>query len=208
MATAADIVRQVTEADARHDTAGVNRILSTFVVVYSSIGLVAAVGVVGLIVFVVPHFPGIAAEQVLTAQVLLAIIGLRVVVGFPMAVFGAVTNARQRFALNNSVALVLTVLNGLARVLGALGRPGPRHAGRCHHGTEPGRLRRLCLERAAGVSPTGHPALAVRSADRPRGHHFQHLLLPDRHRGAGRIQPRQRRDRRRSSAPRRWRCTP
>jgi O-antigen/teichoic acid export membrane protein len=106
------IVRQVTDADARHDTAGVNRILSTFVVVYGAIGTVAAIGLVAIILLVIPHFPNIAPPQVRTAQVLLAVIGLRIVVGFPMGVFGAVTNARQRFALNNSVAIVLALISG------------------------------------------------------------------------------------------------
>lgn len=106
------VVRQVTEADARQDTAGVNRILSTFVVVYSAIGGVAGLGLAAMILFVLPRFPNISATQLHTAQVLLAIIGLRIIVGFPMGVFGAVTNARQRFALNNSVAAVLALVNG------------------------------------------------------------------------------------------------
>ena len=38
--------------------------------------------------------------------------GLRIVVGFPMSVFGAATQARQRFALNNSVAIVIALING------------------------------------------------------------------------------------------------
>ena len=105
------IVRQVTAADAHQDAERVNRILSTFVGVYGAIGLAAAVGVTLLIFFLLPIFPGINAEQLPTAQALLAIIGLRVVVGFPMSVFGAVTNARQRFALNNSVAIVLALGN-------------------------------------------------------------------------------------------------
>jgi O-antigen/teichoic acid export membrane protein len=106
------IVRQVTDADAHHDVDRVNRILSTFVVVYGTIGIAAAFGVAALIFFVLPHFPRISPAQLRTAQVLLAIIGLRIVVGFPMGVFGAVTNARQRFALNNLVALVLALING------------------------------------------------------------------------------------------------
>ena len=105
------LVRQVTDADAHRDTARVNRILSTFVVVYTAIGLVAAAGLAILILFVLPRFPNIGAGQLWTAQVLLAIIGARMVIGFPMGVFGAVTNARQRFALNNSVAVVLAFAN-------------------------------------------------------------------------------------------------
>jgi len=111
------VVRQVTEADARQDVDRVNRILSTFVGVYGALGAAAAIGVTVLVLFLLPHFPRISPGQVWTAQVLLAIIGLRVVVGFPMSVFGAVTNARQRFALNNSVAIVLSLLNALVTYL-------------------------------------------------------------------------------------------
>ena len=105
------LVRQVTDADAHNDVERVNRILSTFVGVYAAIGVAAAVGVAVLIFLVLPHFPRIAPEQLPTAQAVLAITGLRAVVGFPMSVFGAVTNARQRFALNNSVAIVLALAN-------------------------------------------------------------------------------------------------
>jgi O-antigen/teichoic acid export membrane protein len=105
------VVRQVTDADAHGDTERVNRILSTFVGVYGAIAAAAAVGVIVLIFFVLPHFPRITPQQLPTAQALLAIIGLRVVVGFPMSVFGAATNARQRFALNNGVAVVLALAN-------------------------------------------------------------------------------------------------
>lgn len=110
------VVRQVTDADAHGDTERVNRILSTFVGVYGVIGATAAVGIAALIFFVLPYFPGIAAQQRPTAQALLAIIGLRMVVGFPMSVFGAATNARQRFALNNSVAIVLALANAVVTV--------------------------------------------------------------------------------------------
>ena len=44
----------------------------------------------------------------------LAVIGLRIAIGFPMTVFGAVTTARQRFALNNIVAAVIALVNGAA----------------------------------------------------------------------------------------------
>jgi O-antigen/teichoic acid export membrane protein len=111
------VVRQVTEADARDDTVRVNRILSTFVGVYGAIGALAAVGLVALIFLVLPRFPRITAAQLPTAQALLAIIGLRMVVGFPMSVFGAVTNARQRFALNNGVAIVLALGNAVVTYL-------------------------------------------------------------------------------------------
>jgi O-antigen/teichoic acid export membrane protein len=107
------VVRHVSDADARQDLDLVNRILSTFVVVYSAIGLAAAAGVAAVIVFAIPRFPNLPAGEVSRAQLLLALLGIRIAVGFPMTVFGAATTARQRFALNNVVAIAVALLNGL-----------------------------------------------------------------------------------------------
>jgi O-antigen/teichoic acid export membrane protein len=106
------LVRHVADADARGDVARVNRLLSTFVIIYSVLGLVAAAGVAVLIFTAVPRFPRLSAEQVRTGQLVLAILGVRVAVGFPMTVFGAATTSRQRFALNNTVAIVIALVNG------------------------------------------------------------------------------------------------
>lgn len=106
------VVKQVTEADAHGDVKQVNRILSTFFVVYAALGALAAVGILALIAFVIPRFPNLDAGQVHVARMLLGIMGVRVAIGFPMSVFGAATQARQRFALNNSVAIVVALANG------------------------------------------------------------------------------------------------
>jgi O-antigen/teichoic acid export membrane protein len=108
------VVRQITEADARGDEDGVNVILSTFMVVYGAIGL-AVVAVTGiLIAAVIPRFPNLTADQVFTAQCILAMLGARMAIGFPMGVFGAVTNARQRFALTGSIAIAVALLQAAA----------------------------------------------------------------------------------------------
>jgi O-antigen/teichoic acid export membrane protein len=106
------LVRQIADADARADAALVNRLLSTFVVVYGALGLAASAGVAALALWVVPGFPHLPAGQITRAQILLAIIGVRIAIGFPMTVFGAVTTARQRFALNNVVAIAVALVNG------------------------------------------------------------------------------------------------
>lgn len=105
------IVRHIVAADRQGDVDGVNRIASTFVCVYGVIGLAACVAIVALIVWVVPRFPHLTPAEVWTAQVLMAILGARVALGFPMTVFGAVTNARQGFVLNNGVAIVAVLTN-------------------------------------------------------------------------------------------------
>jgi O-antigen/teichoic acid export membrane protein len=68
-------------------------------------------------VWIIPAFPRIAPGQVVTAKWLMLILSLRIAVGFPMTVFGAVTTARQRFALNGSIAIVFALLNGAATYL-------------------------------------------------------------------------------------------
>ena len=105
------VVRHLVEADRRGDTAEVSRVASTFVCVYAGIAAVACAAIAAMIVFVVPRFPRLTASEIHVAQTLLAILGARVAIGFPLTVFGAVTNARQRFALNNLVASAIVALN-------------------------------------------------------------------------------------------------
>jgi len=111
------LVRQVTHADARGDEEGMNAALSTFLVVYLGIGAVALAAVAGLALAVLPRFPNLSSGEVKTAQVVLLIVGLRVAIAFPMSVFGAVTTARQRFALTGSIAILVAILQGAATYL-------------------------------------------------------------------------------------------
>ena len=111
------LVRHVADADARGNVTLVNQILSTFVIVYSALGLAAALAVGAMIVWVVPSFPKLTPAQVSLARYVLAMIGIRIAVGFPMTVFGAATTARQRFALNNLVATAASLLTGAATFL-------------------------------------------------------------------------------------------
>jgi O-antigen/teichoic acid export membrane protein len=104
------LVRHVADADARSNTALVNQILSTFVVVYVALGVLVAIAT-GAMVLWVPHFPRLIPSQVPLARFVLAVIGIRIALGFPMTIFGAVTTARQRFALNNMVATVAAIVN-------------------------------------------------------------------------------------------------
>lgn len=108
------LVRQVTQADARGDEDEMNTILSTFLVVYGAIGLVALAGVAALALLVLPRFPNLSSNQVITAQWVLGILALRVAAGFPMSVFGAVATARQRFVLTGSIAIVVALLQAAA----------------------------------------------------------------------------------------------
>jgi O-antigen/teichoic acid export membrane protein len=107
------LVRQVTRADATGNVDEVNTTLSTFFIVYTLIGFVSLCGVAILVTLVAPRFPNLTADQVVTAQWVLSILGVRVAVGFPMTVFGAVTTARQRFALTGAISIAVAIAQGV-----------------------------------------------------------------------------------------------
>lgn len=111
------VVRHVSDADASGDMETVNRVLSTFLVVFAGLGVVALIGIAVLVTWVVPQFPRLSGDQIRQAQIVLAILGVRVAVGLPMTVFGAATTARQRFALNNSVAIAVALANAVVTYL-------------------------------------------------------------------------------------------
>ena len=111
------LVRQITQADARGDENEVNVVLSTAIVIYTVLGLVTLAATAALTVLVVPRFPKLTPDQVRTAQAILALLGTRMAVGFPMGVFGAVNTARQKFALTGSIAIVFAVIQGLVTFL-------------------------------------------------------------------------------------------
>jgi len=111
------LVRYIAAADARGDVTGVNRVVSTFVYVYSIIAAIAVAATVILLIVAVPRFPRLTPDDVATARVVLAILGARVAIGFPMTVFGAVATARRAFVLNNCVAVVLVIVNAAVTYL-------------------------------------------------------------------------------------------
>src|SRR6185312_475803 len=97
------IDRHIVAADRQGDVNGVNRIASTFVCVYAAIGVAACGVVAGMIAWVVPRFPHLSPAEVRTAQAVMAIIGVRVALGFPMTAFGAVlTNTALTYVLLES----------------------------------------------------------------------------------------------------------
>ena len=104
------LVRHVAHADARGDIPLVNQILSTFVVIYLGLGVLVVIAAAGMMAWV-PYFPKLNPSDVPLARFILAVIGIRIALGFPMTVFGAVTTARQRFALNNLVATASAIVN-------------------------------------------------------------------------------------------------
>lgn len=118
------LLRHVTEADARGDEGEINVVLSTFVVVYSLLGVVALAATALLALVVLPQFPNLTPAQVWTGQAILALLGLRIAIGFPMSVFGAVTTARQRFAASSAIAIVTAIAQGIATYAAVVGGYG------------------------------------------------------------------------------------
>jgi O-antigen/teichoic acid export membrane protein len=111
------VVRHLIEADRRGDAVEVNSIASTFVCVYALIAAVACLAVVAMVMLVVPRFPRLTIEQVRLAQILLSILGGRIALGFPLTVFGAVSNSRQGFVVNNLVASAVVVASAISTVV-------------------------------------------------------------------------------------------
>ncbi len=107
------VVRHIIDADRRGRVDEVNEIVSTFLWIYGAIGAAALVIVGAMIAWVIPRFPNLTPDQVRTAQVLLAILGARVAIGFPMTVFGAVTNARQAFVPNNLITIGTVLISAV-----------------------------------------------------------------------------------------------
>ena len=107
------VMRHICDADARGDVLGVNRVISTFVCVYAVIGAAASLICGAIVLFGVPRFPNLSPSDVQTAQIVLAILGSRIALGYPMTVFGAVVNARQEFVRNNTIAIGIVLLNAL-----------------------------------------------------------------------------------------------
>src|SRR5689334_20702109 len=67
------LVRQLTHADAAGDDESMNACLSTFLIVYSVIAVVAISAILLLSSFVVPRFPSLSGEEIHTARIVLLI---------------------------------------------------------------------------------------------------------------------------------------
>jgi O-antigen/teichoic acid export membrane protein len=107
------VVKHLVDADARGDVARMNVIASTFVGVYTALAAAAGLVAAAIIVFVIPRLPGIADDDVPLAQGVVTILAIRAAIGLPMLVFGAVTNARQGFVINNTIAVALVIVNAV-----------------------------------------------------------------------------------------------
>ena len=182
--------------------------LSTFVVVYAGIGLLAGAGRRRRSSSGRCHgFPRSSPRRSPRRSSSSAIIGIRVAIGFPMTVFGAAHHrpaaicaqqpGRDRRRCSSTGALTYRVLS-----------LGYRPARRSSPHRPP--CRSAATSRTSG--PRGGPFPRCGCARRRsapslvrRRHRLQHVPVPDRRRHSNRLQPRQRRHRRRARHVRRRR---
>jgi O-antigen/teichoic acid export membrane protein len=110
------ITRFVALYRARRDVGALNEILSTLMVIFAGVGLLAY-GVVVLVAVNVGSVFNLTPDQIDIARSLLLISGLYVALGFPFSVFGGVTNGLQRYDVNNVVGLGTTITVALVNVV-------------------------------------------------------------------------------------------
>lgn len=110
------ITRFVAQYRARRDAAGLNEILSTMIVLFAGVGVVAYAAFV-LVAANLGSLFNLTPDQVSTGRALMLIIGLYVSLGFPFSIFGGVMNGFQRYDLNNMVGIITGVVVALTNVV-------------------------------------------------------------------------------------------
>ncbi len=107
------LVRHIVAADTRGDETRDNRIVSTFFCVYAGIGVVVLAITAVMAQVGIPRFPHLAPSDIGSARAVLVILGVRVAIGFPMTMFGAVATSRQAFVRNNCIDVGLALATAL-----------------------------------------------------------------------------------------------
>jgi O-antigen/teichoic acid export membrane protein len=98
------LVKFIAQYRAWRERAALNEIVSTVAVVFTGLGALCFV-VTALLAWRFDSIFNIQPEQVRTAQHVLLIVGAYLSVRFPLAIFGAVVYAFQRYYLNNAVSI-------------------------------------------------------------------------------------------------------
>ena len=111
------LVRHIAEADVRQDDERINELASTFVVIFSLLGIAVLIATGVMTFLALPRYPNIRPDHLAVAQPVMMMLGLRVAVALPMSVFGAISTSRQAFTRNGITALVVTLLQTAATVI-------------------------------------------------------------------------------------------
>jgi O-antigen/teichoic acid export membrane protein len=110
------IVRYVAKYSATDDHEQLNRLLSTAMVSYSTVGLVCLL-LTGIGAFFVSSIFRVPADFLSTARWLFLMVGTAVSLGFPLGVFGGVLEGLQRFYLLNFTSTTSILLRALLIVI-------------------------------------------------------------------------------------------
>jgi O-antigen/teichoic acid export membrane protein len=105
------MVKFVAQYRASRDARALNEIASTIFILFTTLGLLAYLIVIGL-AFNLEHLFNITAAQAEIGKWILLIVGLNVTFNFAFAVYGGVCSGFQRYDINNVVAVATSLLIG------------------------------------------------------------------------------------------------
>ena len=117
------LVRFVAQYRARRDARGLNEVLSTLAVVYSTIGVITY-AIVLILAANVHLITRLTPDEVSTARTLLLIVGANVALRFAFGVYGGVIVGFQRYHLNNLTSIGTSLAVAGANVLVLTGGHG------------------------------------------------------------------------------------
>ncbi|MGH9310476.1 MAG: lipopolysaccharide biosynthesis protein, partial [Vicinamibacterales bacterium] len=109
------LVKFVARYRALRDLRALNEVASTVFWVFTGIAVVAYGGV-ALVAFNLEHIFAITPEQAAVGKWILLIIGVYIGMHFPFGVYGGVISGFQRFDVNNTMAVIVSVTAAVVNV--------------------------------------------------------------------------------------------
>ena len=106
---ASGLVKFVAQYRAHRDARALNEIASSLFWVFAGLALVAYAIVTGVAFNLGRLFP-LTADQAHTGQWVLMILGLYVSLNFPFSVYGGIISGFQRYDMNNTMAVVVSIV--------------------------------------------------------------------------------------------------
>jgi O-antigen/teichoic acid export membrane protein len=109
------LTRFVAECRARGEARRLSELVSSVMVAFAAVGVLAFL-VLGGVALLYGRIFSVDPREASVGRTVLLLIAARVALGFPLSVFGAVTSGAQRYALNNTVGVVVALLEAAANV--------------------------------------------------------------------------------------------
>lgn len=110
------IVKFAAQYQALDNARKINEVVNTSLVVSSVLGLITALATMVLAYFS-PQLFKVAPEYLDDLRIVVMLVGVKVAIDFPFAVFGALFNAFQRFDLNNLIGISFFLMRSLLIVV-------------------------------------------------------------------------------------------